>query len=419
MRTCLPLPALAARTVTAHAQHHSILTYQNDGKDEHCLISWNPDGTNGTFAAADTPALCSGVPHGLKITTEGEEQFLYHANNAQKLAKTRLDGSVVWIKDGFATPTRLLAPTAGSLLTAPSRSPQPVWTGHELWPQHVPKQLVQVPRRSSAVHSHGVPAPSCRTCPFPAEPQSPLSRRPLQWFATPPDSKYMYLCDGYGSDRVFAFESATGRYTNRSWGGRSPLGLHPGVAGAAAAPHGKFMENHGCTHDPRPTTAANTIVVSDRRNMRFEFFHYDPASPDKFEYYKTVDMAPSLGPGTLPCNMRMTHGSKFRPEHQGLAAFALALCLCGTLSTSLQVAPSFRISTGLLQSSMRSTTCSLSSTSRCCLPPSSTSTHTMPSSSRMATLLLARGPLAASREILHATVRCCNLLQLTHYHHCR
>ena len=104
----------------------------------------------------------------------------------------------------------------------------------------------------------------------------------------------------YGSDRVFAFDSSTGEFMNKTWGGRSPLGLKPGVAGARAAPHGTFMENHGCTYDPRPTTANNTIVVSDRRNMRFEFFHYDPATPDMFEYYKTADMSSALGPGTLP-----------------------------------------------------------------------------------------------------------------------
>jgi len=51
--------------------------------------------------------------------------------------------------------------------------------------------------------------------------------------------------------------------------------------------------------------------------MRFEFFHYDPAGYSMFEWYKTVDMSPSLGPGTLPCNMRMTHGSKFDPSHDG------------------------------------------------------------------------------------------------------
>lgn len=69
-------------------------------------------------------------------------------------------------------------------------------------------------------------------------------------FATPPDSKYIYLCDGYGSDRVFAFDSTNGEFMNKTWGGRSPAGLKPGVAGAAAQPHGLFMENHGCTCVP-------------------------------------------------------------------------------------------------------------------------------------------------------------------------
>ena len=58
----------------------------------------------------------------------------------------------------------------------------------------------------------------------------------------------MYLCDGYGSDHVYAFERSTGTFMNQTFGGRSPAGLHPGVAGALAAPHGKFMENHGCTY---------------------------------------------------------------------------------------------------------------------------------------------------------------------------
>ena len=51
--------------------------------------------------------------------------------------------------------------------------------------------------------------------------------------------------------------------------------------------------------------------------MRFEFFHYDPDGFDTFEWYKTVDMEPSMGSDTLPCNMRMTHGSKFDPSHDG------------------------------------------------------------------------------------------------------
>ena len=258
--------------LSVDANENIILTYQNDGKtDPHCLITWKPDGTGGEFAAKDTPGLCSGTPHGLKITTEGGAQFLYHANNAKKLAKTTLDGDLVWIVDG---------PFGQDMTCGPEMCP------------------------SDSCHCTG-------TAPNLQAPYIPT------WFATPPDTPYMYLCDGYGSDRVFAFESRTGAYMNVSWGGRSPAGLHPGVAGAAAAPHGTFMENHGCTYDPRPTTEPHTIVVSDRRNMRFEFYHYDPASYKTFKWYKSVDMQPSLGPGTLPCNMRMTHGSKLDPTKDG------------------------------------------------------------------------------------------------------
>ncbi len=29
--------------------------------------------------------------------------------------------------------------------------------------------------------------------------------------------------------------------------------------------------------------------------MRFEFFHYDPLGYETFDWYKTVDMSPSMG----------------------------------------------------------------------------------------------------------------------------
>jgi len=248
------------------ADENIILTYQNDGKDPHCLIKWNPDGTNGTFASKDTPELCGGTPHGLKITTEHGKQYLYHANNAQKLAKTTLEGEIIWIRENNFGQNDTCLPSS-------------------------------------------CPNNSCK-CSGGKLPYIPT------WFATPPDSKYIYLCDGYGSDHVYAFDSTSGEYMNKSWGGRSPAGLHPGAA-AQAQPHGKFMENHGCTWDPRPTTDPHTIVVSDRRNMRFEFFNYNPAAPDTFDWYKTVDMEPALGAGTLPCNMRMNHGAKYDPAHEG------------------------------------------------------------------------------------------------------
>eukprot|EP00658_Telonema_sp_P-2_P036052 TRINITY_DN26136_c0_g1_i4.p1 TRINITY_DN26136_c0_g1~~TRINITY_DN26136_c0_g1_i4.p1 ORF type:complete len:259 (-),score=40.42 TRINITY_DN26136_c0_g1_i4:190-966(-) len=199
-------------------EHENILlTYQNDGQtDPHCIIRWNPDGTNGTFVE-DSTQLCAGTPHGLRITTEaGGKQFLYHANNAQKLAKTTLDGEIIWIREGnFGQNDTCL-------------------------PDSCPQQSC-----------------SCTDGKLPYIPT---------WFATPPNSDYSYLCDGYGSDHVYAFESSTGKYMNRSWGGRSPAGLHPGPL-AQSQPHGLFMENHGCTYDPRPTTRPNTIVVSDRRNL--------------------------------------------------------------------------------------------------------------------------------------------------------
>jgi len=254
-----------------------ILTYQNDGKDPHCIAKWNPDGTNGTFATQETPGLCPGTPHGLKITTEGDEQFLYHANNAKKLAKTTLEGKEIWVRDG----------PFGQDMTCTNET---------------------------------CPNNSCHCTPTGPNNEMQAPYIPT-WFATPPDTPYMYLCDGYGSDRVFAFESATGIYMNTSFGGRSPAGLKPGAA-ASSQPHGLFMENHGCTYDPRPTTAANTIVVSDRRNMRFEFFNYDPADYKTFKWYKTVDMGHQLGMDTLPCNMRMTHGSKFDPAHDGRSIVA-------------------------------------------------------------------------------------------------
>ena len=138
------------------------LTYQNDGVDPHCLIRWNKDGLNASFAGNGTPQLCDGTPHGLKISTEGDSQFLYHANNAQKLAKTTLDGEIVWIVNG----------PFGQNSTCTN---------------------VTCPNNSCA-------------CTDGKAPYIPT------WFAIPP-GKYGYLCDGYGSDRVFSFDLSSGKFT--------------------------------------------------------------------------------------------------------------------------------------------------------------------------------------------------------------
>lgn len=204
------------------------LTYQNDGKDQNCLIRWNPDGTGGEFMTGGNSTLCSGTPHGLKIKTEGDQQVLYHANNNQKLSKTTLDGTVTWQVNGlFGQDTDVYRPT---------------------------------------------------------------------WFATPPDSDYMYLCDGYGSNQVYAFHN-NGTFMNQTWGGKSPTK-------GPDAPHGTFSTNHGCTYDPR-IPEQHMIVVSDRANSRFEYFNYDPSGYSTFAYNRTVNFAAMMGPATLPCNIRM------------------------------------------------------------------------------------------------------------------
>jgi len=235
-------PPAGAVVVNAHglvtdAAGNIILTYQNDGdKDKsNCLIRWKPDGTGGEWLSGGNETLCSGTPHGLKIASEvtasgATEQFLYHANNNQKLTKTTLDGTIVWQRVGNFG------------------------------------QDASVPYRPT-------------------------------WFALPP-SRYIYLCDGYGSNNVYAFDRTDGTFMNRTYGGKG-----------GRDQHGKFSTNHGCTWDP----LTQSIAVSDRANSRFEFFKIDLDSPDKFEYSKTVDMRPSMGGGTLPCNLRMY------PDQEGRA----------------------------------------------------------------------------------------------------
>eukprot|EP00929_Paragymnodinium_shiwhaense_P092605 TRINITY_DN52561_c0_g1_i1.p1 TRINITY_DN52561_c0_g1~~TRINITY_DN52561_c0_g1_i1.p1 ORF type:complete len:339 (-),score=35.74 TRINITY_DN52561_c0_g1_i1:29-1045(-) len=93
---------LGAEMVNCHglvldADHNIYLTYQNDGhKDTNCLIKWNTDGTGGEFMTGGGTTLCSGEPHGLKIANEGGSMFFYHANNDEKLTKSKLNGEIVW-----------------------------------------------------------------------------------------------------------------------------------------------------------------------------------------------------------------------------------------------------------------------------------------------------------------------------------
>jgi len=82
-----------------------ILTYEpvHPSDDKHCMIKWKPDGTGGVTIGPGEE-LCAGTPHGLRLSIEDDEYFLYHANNAQSLHKTRMDGSIVWALHGPPTP---------------------------------------------------------------------------------------------------------------------------------------------------------------------------------------------------------------------------------------------------------------------------------------------------------------------------
>lgn len=77
------------------------LTYEPDhnSSDSHCMVRFKPDGTDG-IVFGPSEQLCAGTPHGLRIVTEGGQQYLYHANNQEALHKTRLDGSLVWSSFG-------------------------------------------------------------------------------------------------------------------------------------------------------------------------------------------------------------------------------------------------------------------------------------------------------------------------------
>lgn len=206
------------------------LTYDNSGNggtDTNCLIRWKPDGTAGEFMTGGGTKLCEGVAHGLNIATEDGVQYLYHANNKQKLTKTHLDGTIVWQIDGVFTENQ----------------------------------------------------------PMPYTPT---------WFAPIPGSDKLYLCDGYGSNSVYVFD-INGKFLNKTYGGKG-----------GRDQHGKFSTNHGCTWN----TQYQKIGVSDRANSRIEYFKVD--GEGSFDYDHTVDMRPSQGAGTLPCNIRTYPEQEFR-----------------------------------------------------------------------------------------------------------
>lgn len=62
------------------------------------LIRFNADGTNATLLGPDN-LLAQGTPHGLKLSEEDGVEYLYHANNQAIVAKTDMQGNIIWRVD--------------------------------------------------------------------------------------------------------------------------------------------------------------------------------------------------------------------------------------------------------------------------------------------------------------------------------
>lgn len=60
------------------------------------LIRFDPNGKETGQLLGSDNTLSLGVPHGLRISYEDDQAYLYHANNQQLLHKTTLDGTIVW-----------------------------------------------------------------------------------------------------------------------------------------------------------------------------------------------------------------------------------------------------------------------------------------------------------------------------------
>jgi len=77
-----------------------IVTFQDKNASDLCMVRFTADDDYAEGKLFGPGAsLCAGVPHGLRLIDEEGEPFLYHANNAQKLRKTTLDGEIIWAID--------------------------------------------------------------------------------------------------------------------------------------------------------------------------------------------------------------------------------------------------------------------------------------------------------------------------------
>lgn len=270
----LPMPADAsvehAHGVVIHETDRTIIvTYKDTMQNStRCLVRWRRNARRqpaewlarggGDNSGGDGVDLCQGVPHGLTLTTEEVESslsetnvsapsktsFLYHANNEQRLHKTTLTGDIVWTVDG-----NLIFPSTAS----------------------------QMQRRQRIMRTRDHDDD---------KDDDSLPYRPT-WFASQPESPFVFLADGYGSNRIFVLDKRTGNFTGHVFGG-------------SGTDHGQFQTCHSITWDVR----TNQMVVCDRENHRLEYFYVaaDDNDPSVLEYSHTVSFDPLL---RRPCNLRV------------------------------------------------------------------------------------------------------------------
>jgi len=105
------------------------------------------------------------------------------------------------------------------------------------------------------------------------------------WMAAAPDSPYVYLADGYGSNHVYIYYKENGTYTGHFFGG-------------VGTEHGKFQTCHSIYWDVR----VNQMAVCDRENHRLEYFTVDAKDPSVFQYSHTESFVRNL---QRLCNLRV------------------------------------------------------------------------------------------------------------------
>ena len=230
MPTLLRVAASSSNIEHAHGIYiddfrNIIVTYKDKDDPSKCLLKWSVEKYHEMpVFLGPGRSLCDGVPHGLASHEDHEQVFLYHANNAQVIHKTRIDGSILWS-------------TVGAPVTNNTDTYSPTW------------------------------------------------------LAAPQKSPFLYLADGYGSNRIYVFYQSNGTYTGHSFGG-------------AGTEHGKFQTCHSIYWDER----VRKMAVCDRENNRLEYFDIDRREPSVFLYSHTQSFVPYL---QRLCNIRINHNNGF------------------------------------------------------------------------------------------------------------